>query len=218
MHRRSLSKDAVLWWRGDAARTLGVIERGHVGVRTEAGVIDVLPAGSVIGESALLDEGGALPQRTADMVVLEDGTEVVEYDLDEFRTRLPHDVSQQVLRALMAQTARNLLAVAAARPHHALIGAFVDGYLELIAGVAQRLPEVENLEQFLAAFRLLYRQREGSDRARRDLTGPGQGDTSTQPLELLNSGRHRVRDAGLQALLEACLQAESNRRPAAEGA
>jgi len=208
MHRRTLPCDAVLWWRGDAAQSVGVVERGRLAVRTEAGLLDVVPAGGVVGESALLDVGGEqLARRTADLVVIEDDTVVVEYSLDEL-AEAP-GVPQLVLRTLMAQTARNYLLVAAAQRTHALIGAAVDGLLEVLGTCAQRLPELSGPGQFYVAFRFLYRLREASDAQRRDLLPGEQSDVVAR--QVLETGRHRMPDAGLAALLEACLRAEAER-------
>lgn len=210
MHRRTLPRDAVLWWRGDAAQSVGVVEQGRLAVRTEAGLLDVVPAGGVVGESALLDMGGPqAPRRTADLVVIEDDTIVVEYSLDEL-AEAP-GVPQLVLRTLMAQTARNHLLVAAAQRTHALIGAAVDGLLDVLAECARRLPELSGPGQFYAAFRFLYRLREASDAQRRDLLPGGQSETVAR--QVLETGRHRMPDAGLAALLEACLRAEAERGP-----
>lgn len=209
MHRRTLPRDGVLWWRGDAAQSVGVVERGRLGVRTEAGLLDVVPAGGVVGESALLDLGEKLPRRTADLVVLEDETVVVEYSLDEL-AEAP-GVPQLVLRTLMAQTARNHLLVAAAQRTHALIGAAVDGLIDVLGECARRLPELSGPGQFYAAFRFLYRLREASDAQRRDLL-PGE-QSEVVARQVLETGRHRMPDAGLAALLEACLRAEAERGP-----
>lgn len=207
MHRRVLPRDGVLWWHGEAAQSVGVVERGLLGVRTEAGIIDVVPAGGVVGESALLDLGAAVPRRTADVVVLEDDTVVVEHSLDEL-AEAP-GVPEQVLRTLLAQTARNQLVVAAALRTHALIGAAVDGLLDLLSGCARHIPEVSGPGQFYPAFRFLYRLREASDAQRRDLLPGNQSDVVAR--QVLETGRHRLPDAGLAALLEACLRAEAGR-------
>lgn len=209
MHRRTLPRDGVLWWRGDAAQSVGVVERGRLAVRTEAGLLDVVPAGGVVGESALLDLGDKLPHRTADLVVLEDDTVVVEYSLDEL-AEAP-GVPQLVLRTLMAQTARNHLVVAAAQRTHALIGAAVDGLLDVLGECARRLNELSGPGQFYAAFRFLYRLREASDAQRRDLVPGEQSDVVAR--QVLETGRHKMPDAGLAALLEACLRAEAERSP-----
>ncbi len=211
MHRRTLPREAVLWWRGDAARSVGVVERGRLGIRTEAGLLDIVPAGGVVGESALLDagEGAPPPTRTADVVVLADDTVVVEYDLDEL-AEAP-GVPELVLRSLMAQTARNHLVVAAAQRTHALIGAAVDGLLETLSACAQRLHDIGGPGQFYSAFRFLYRLREASDAQRRDLL-PGQR-SEVVARQVLETGRHRMPDPGLAALLEACLLAEAERQP-----
>lgn len=207
MHRRVLPREAVLWWNGDPARSVGVVERGQLGVRTETGIIDLVPAGGVVGESALLELGGDVPKRTADVVVLEDGTVVVEYGLDEL-AEAP-GVPEQVLRTLMAQTARNHLVVAAAQRTHALIGTAVDGLLAVQSECAQRLHDVMGPGQFYSAFRFLYRLREASDAQRRDLLPRHQSDVVAR--QVLETGRHRLPDAGLAALLEACLRAEAGR-------
>ncbi len=210
MHRRALPRDGVLWWRGDPARSVGVVERGRLGIRTEAGLLDVVPAGGVVGEAALLEVGQAVPPgRTADVVVLEDGTVVVEYDLDELAEAA--GIPELVLRALMAQTARNHLVVAAAQRTHALIGAAVDGLLETLSACAQRLHDIGGPGQFQAAFRFLYRLREASDAQRRDLL-PGQR-SEVVARQVLETGRHRMPDPELAALLEACLLAEAERPP-----
>ena len=212
MHRRTLSRESVLWWRGDTARSVGVVERGRLGIRTEAGLLDVVPAGGVVGESALLDVAlpdGSPATRTADVLALADDTVVVEHDLEELAA-VP-DVAERVLCTLMAQTARNHLVVAAAHRTHALVGAAVDGLLATLSDCAHRLHDLGGPGQFYPAFRFLYRLREASDAQRRDLL-PGQR-SEVVARQVLETGRHRMPDPELAALLEACLLAEAERRP-----
>lgn len=49
-----LSKDSVLWYAGDAAASLAVVESGKLGVRTGTGLVSVLRPNMVLGDTSIL--------------------------------------------------------------------------------------------------------------------------------------------------------------------
>jgi CRP-like cAMP-binding protein len=163
MFRRTLSRDAVLWWQGDPAESVGVLERGRVGIRVTGQLVDIFPSGMAFGEAALLGAGSAVPRRGADIVVLDDDTMVAEYPIASLPNSMDSGVPQLILRTLVGQIGRNYLLAAATSPGNSVIEAMVAGSLEALARASGRIESVKAWEDFLAAFRFLYRLREGSD-------------------------------------------------------
>jgi CRP-like cAMP-binding protein len=70
----TLNRDTVLWEAGDAARAIGVLDKGRLGARTDKGLMGVMLPGMVLGDSALLGDGAE--RRTATIYALNDDTVV----------------------------------------------------------------------------------------------------------------------------------------------
>lgn len=49
MFRRALGRDTVLWWQGDPAQSVGLVESGRLGIRLDKRLLDVVSAGAVVG-------------------------------------------------------------------------------------------------------------------------------------------------------------------------
>src|SRR5438045_3762218 len=82
----TLSRDTVLWEAGDAARGIGILEKGRLGARTEkGGLIGVMLPHMVLGDSALLGNPEAPDRRTATIFALEDDTVITEYPVGEVK-------------------------------------------------------------------------------------------------------------------------------------
>jgi CRP-like cAMP-binding protein len=209
MFRRTLSRDAVLWWQGDPAESVGVLESGRVGIRVSGQLVDVFPSGMAFGEAALLGVGGPVGRRGADIVVLDDETVVVEYPVAALPSSMDSGVTRLVLRTLIGQIGRNHLLAAAASPGNAVIEAMVAGILEALARASGNLDASRTWEEFLAAFRFLYRLREGSDGLRANL-GSSQFSTSAT-LALLERLRPVLGGSALAADLERFVRAEAAR-------
>ena len=50
MHSRTLPKDAVLWWQNSPAESVGVLERGKIGIRSEGRILAVALPVTAVGE------------------------------------------------------------------------------------------------------------------------------------------------------------------------
>jgi CRP-like cAMP-binding protein len=209
MFRRTLSRDAVLWWQGDPAESVGVLEKGRVGIRVSGQLVDIFPSGMAFGEAALLGFGGPLGRRGADIVVLDDDTVVVEHPVASLPTAMDAGVPRLVLRTLVGQIGRNYLLAAASSPGNALIEATVAGSLEALARASGSLEEVRTWDEFLAAFRFLYRLREGSDGLRASI-GPSRFSAGAT-FALLERLRPVLGASALAADLERFVRAEAAR-------
>jgi CRP-like cAMP-binding protein len=209
MFRRTLSRDAVLWWQGDEAQTIAVVESGRVGIRTGGRLLDVAVAGTALGEAALLAVDGGSAKRTADVVVLEDSV-VVEYPLPELRDAGQLGIRQLLLRTLVAQIGRNHLLVAAAHPGDALVDCLVSGVLVTLGRCQPLILDVSPWGAFLVAFQFLYELRDGSDTLRRQLAARS-GWTTETALGLVERLRPHLDAPELSASLEQFVRAEAER-------
>ena len=207
MYRRTLGKGAVLWWQGDAAQSVAVVEKGSAGIRMGEDLLDVLLPGMAVGEAALLDVDGPVPRRGADVVVLEDDTQIVEYPVASVAGA--EGVERLVLRTLLGQICRNHLLVGAAHPDRPLV---VDSTLWQLRGLAVAAAHVDACgggEEFRQAFRYLHGLRAGTDALRRDLA-PAAGFDQGAARGLLE--RADLRSPELVAYLDQFLRAEAVRR------
>ena len=169
---RTLPKGGVLWWEGDPASSLAVVETGCLGVRAGGTLIDIAIGGTVLGESALLAAPGAPGRRTAQVTALEASTVVVEHPVAALREQFDPAVGAIVLRTLLYQVARNVLLVRAAEGERPVLRELLDGLLGTAAAAHARAATARTGEDFRAAFRLAYRLRESSDLARAELAPP----------------------------------------------
>jgi hypothetical protein len=209
MFRRTLSRDAVLWWQGDPAESVGVLEKGRVGIRVTGQLVDIFPSGMAFGEAALLGVGTAVARRGADIVVLDDDTVVVEHPVASLRSSADSEVPRLVLRTLIGQIGRNHLLAAAASPGNAVVEAMVAGSIEALARASGSLDAISGWDEFIAAFRFLYRVREGSDGLRASLSASRFSAGAT--LALLERLRPVLGGSALAADLERFVRAEAVR-------
>jgi len=174
MIRRSLlSKDAVLWWEGDSARYIAVLERGRLGIRTDSGLLGVVLPGMILGETAILALEGGTPRRTASVVALDEGTEVTEYPAFAIKQMLAagrNEVAVLVLRTLIGQIGRSSLVIMSVNRDRP----FIRGPMkELLTGIVQSaadLTSVGSWEEFLRLFRFLAKMRDDLGGIRSELT------------------------------------------------
>ena len=169
---RTLPRGGVLWWEGDPAASLAVVDGGCLGVRTAGRLIDVGIAGTVLGEAALLQPSGPPGRRTADVVCLDEACVVVEHPVAGLMERFDPALGATVLRTLYYQIARNVLLVRAVETGRPLVVTVTDGLLETAARAHSESASVRTWEDFHTAFRLAYRLRECSDVVRGELA-PG---------------------------------------------
>lgn len=167
-----LSKGAVLWEAGDGARTVGVLESGRLGIRTENGLVGVVSPKSVVGEGALFGLEGADQRRSATLYALEDETTVTEYPASAVKGLIESGndvVGSLVLGTLAAQATRNLLIVAAAHKGRNAVELPLRGLLQGLLQASRRLRGTTFWDEFLISFRFLHELREYSGALRDDL-------------------------------------------------
>jgi CRP-like cAMP-binding protein len=168
-----LSERASLWEAGDAARSIGLLEEGKLGVMTDKGLVGTILPGMMIGESAIYTLLGERPQRTASVFAVEEGTTVTEFSVFHFKQQLDdgnYDFAQQILLSLMVQSCRNLELVAKANEQLPLVTASVNTMMRRITeSYSAQLEKVTSWDSFIQLFRYLYQFRDFSEAVRRDL-------------------------------------------------
>ena len=169
MYRRTLPRDAVLWWRGNPADSVGVVERGKVGIRGPEGLLDIALPTTALGESALLTPEGAVGKRTADLVALENDTVVLECPVSVLRETADFGTHRLILRTLVGQTCRNAVFVLASQAEQPLVQSCLWGLLGSLGGCERAVSGVASWDTFLASFHVLHALREASDQMRRHL-------------------------------------------------
>jgi CRP-like cAMP-binding protein len=165
----TLSRGAVLWHAGDAAREVAVLESGKLGARNDQGLVGVIWPEMVLGETALLAlEGGAEERRTASVEALEDETRVTAYPAEAVRDAIAGGddaMAVRVRQTLVGQICRNLLIVLSARRGHAHIETPLQGLLRGIVDDAASGRPPGDWEGFRTSIRFLSDVRELSERA-----------------------------------------------------
>lgn len=167
----TLNKDAVLWHVGDCAKTIGLVERGRLGIRTEKGMVGVILPKMILGEAAILVHVGQEPRRTAEVFALDNDTCVAEYPVSLIKQGSDDGVQKlriAVLGTLLGQICRNCLLVTRANsgiPHRALP---IKGLMEsLVQTQSSRLQAVLGWDTFLTEFHFLFETRNYSETVRR---------------------------------------------------
>ncbi len=119
-----LSKRASLWEAGDAARSIGVLESGRLGVMTDRGLVGVVLPGMIVGEGAVFTLAGEKHTRTASVFALDDQTTVAEYSIFLVKQAIDdgrYDFAQELLLGLIVQACRNFELTISANEHRPLI-------------------------------------------------------------------------------------------------
>ena len=112
-----LSRDSVLWYAGDPAVSLAIVESGKLGVRTDKGLVGIVRPNMVLGDSSILALAGGTPKRLATIYALEEGTTVVEYPpslVKEAADEQGRTVWRAILTMLLGQVCRNGLVLMSA--------------------------------------------------------------------------------------------------------
>ncbi len=109
VHKRNLSKDEVLFYKGDGGDSLFIINSGAVKIVTHDSqenevVLNQVGAGEIIGEMALLDR----EPRSAGVVALEE-TSVMELSREDFMEILSRqpELALSVIRSLISRLRHN---------------------------------------------------------------------------------------------------------------
>jgi len=208
-----LGKDAVLWEAGDLARDVAVVDRGRLGVRTDAGIVGVVLPKMVLGESALFVGEPRAEHRTATVFAIDDGTEVTAHSAADVRTALESGddtIARQVLTTLLGQTCRNLLMAISARRNEPLFDAPLHKLVQGLVSDAGRIPRYTTWTAFMPAFTFLSDLRDLSDRV---LGGLGPDPSSR--LEMVANAAQALTRLGeavdILPIVEAFLEAERAR-------
>ncbi len=174
-----LSRGSVLWYAGDPAVSLAIVESGRLGVRTAKGLSAVLRPNMVLGDTSILALEGTQPKRLATIYALEEGTTVVEYPPALVR-QAADDPERAVWRAVLAmllgQVCRSCLVVSAAREAEPFVARPLRSLMdELVAAHEARFASLSSWEDFLSAYRFLSATRDYADAALEALAGPATG-------------------------------------------
>lgn len=169
-----LSREAVLWEAGDAARTFAVLESGKLGIRTDQGLQGIVIPGMVLGETALLTLEGEPQKRAARVFAIEEGTTVTEYPALVAKQGFEdssHAVAKALLATLLGQIARNCLILLTTNKHDAM---FSIPFKMLMQGLAQtykpRFALLNRWDEFMTTFRFLLETRDYTDEMRQRFT------------------------------------------------
>jgi hypothetical protein len=181
-----LESGDTLWTRGDAADSIAIVESGRLAIRDSEAVIGVALAGTVLGESAILTLGGAPARRTADVVAQETSI-VSEYPIALVKDAFGIGTPRLILRTLYGQICRNALLVIAAQPGQDVADFLLTSLLEALRDCEKRFNMINDWQEFMVTFRVLYELRETSDVLRRELTRtPPAPDEMERALAVMN--------------------------------
>jgi hypothetical protein len=212
MRKVTLSKGAALWEVGDAARTIAVLERGTLGIKTASGLVGVASPRTVLGETAIFSVSGAEPKRTAALVALEDDTAVSEYPASMVKEAIDtgkDEVGPLVLATLIGQSCRNLLILISAHRNRVIVEAPLKTLMQTLIEKGRALPPMSDWNEFMIAFRFLYELREHTESLRESLTGKAQrAEASVKASEVV---RDLFKGEDVASYLEALLKEERER-------
>jgi CRP-like cAMP-binding protein len=182
----TLSRDTVLWEAGDVARGIAILEKGRLGARTERGLMGVMLANMVLGDSALLSgatprdraaispdqaspihSGSPYEHRTATIFAIDDDTVVTEYPVSEVRADFEsgsEDLMKHIIVNQVAQICRNMLMVIATKRGQALVDEPLGGLVRGLLADVPRITPIRTWDNALLTCRLLQDLRNLSDR------------------------------------------------------
>lgn len=163
----SLSRDAVLWEAGDAARDIALVDKGRLGARTDKGLVGIALPGMVLGESALLTLDGEPDRRSAAVFALEEDTVVTAVPASEVRYAFENGedaVMPRVLTNLVGQITRNLLMVVSAKRGYFYVDEPLRSLVQGILRDARQAPALRSWHDMLLTCRFLCDLRDLSDR------------------------------------------------------
>lgn len=207
-----LSKDSVLWYAGDPAASLAVVETGRLGVTTAAGLVSVLRPNMVLGDTSILALEGAQPRRLATILALEEGTTVTEYPPSLVRQAADdpeHVLWRAILTMLLGQVCRNGIVLASAhaaepflaRPFRSLVESLLETH-------EARFAALSGWDAFLATYRFLAGTRDWTEAAVESLAGPAAGRSL---LEATEATRELLQRLGRFPLLADHIEAAKDR-------
>ena len=151
MQVKKLNKGDVLWWHGEFATTIAFVDKGRLGIKTEDGLIGVVGPDGVIGESALLAEGGVVPKRRAAVIAIEESS-VTEYPVSFVREGVGVGLPRKVLRTLIGQTITSACFILAAHPNAPLVTQSMTALIRSLSDSKEMVADVKNWTDFAPDF------------------------------------------------------------------
>lgn len=158
-----MSKGAVLWSAGDSARTIGILDKGRLGIGSSDTPLGVLVPKMILGETAVLTLEAKAPRRTAAVFALEDETEVVEYPVFAIRQMVESGlgpIPALLLKTLVGQIARNCLIIMSACKDSALVRLPMKGLLKGVVASTNELAQNRSWAGYMKIFTFLMRLRD----------------------------------------------------------
>lgn len=167
-----LSRNAPLWRAGEPANTVATVEKGRLAVQSNGRILGIVTPGMVIGESALATLSGGSPHRTAEVVALEDGTEVVEWGAGQVKAAFDGGdpaLMQSILRTMVGQIGRDALILRGALKDQPAIAEPMVAMLQGVVAARTRMREIDVWSGLMAVFTFLAEIRACTERLRRSL-------------------------------------------------
>lgn len=216
MQTRKLNKGDVLWWHGEFATTIAFVDKGRLGIKTEDGLIGVVAPPGVIGESALLAEGGVVPKRRAAVIAIEESA-VTEYPVSFVREGLGVGIPRKILRSLIGQTITSACFVLAAHPEVPLVTQSMSALIASLSDSKEMVRDVKDWEAFAPDFTYLFALRDAIGEVRNRLV-PGKfflarNDALVRASNVLKG---LVADPEIAAFLDKFIEVEKERIEAVE--
>jgi CRP-like cAMP-binding protein len=206
---RTLAAGEKLWARGEPADTIAIVDSGQLTIRDDRQVFGIAFPGTVLGESAILSLEGAPAVRTADVVALSPAILSI-YPIDVVRDAFGLGTPRLILRTLYGQICRNALLVIAAQPGQDVAESVLTSLLESLSSCERRFAMINDWQEFMVTFRVLYELREASDVLRRDLAhAPPEPDEMARAQAVMN---RLFRSPETIEYLQPFLEAERERR------
>ena len=216
MQVKKLNKGDVLWWHGEFATTIAFVDKGRLGIKTEDGLIGVVGPDGVIGESALLAEGGVVPKRRAAVIAIEESS-VTEYPVSFVRDGVGVGIPRKVLRTLIGQTITSACFILAAHPNAPLVTQSMTALIQSLSDSKEMVADVKDWTDFAPDFSYLFALRDSigelrdAPRAREVLRGPERSAASG-----LHGLKGIVTDPELADFLDKFIEVEKARIEAVE--
>lgn len=216
METKKLKKGDVLWSHGESATTIAFVDSGRLGIKTEDGLVGLVGPPGVIGESALLPQGGGIPVRRAAVIAIEDSA-VTEFPASFVREGVGAGVHRKILRSLIGQTTTSACFVLAAHFDVPLVTQSLMALIQSLANSKHLVREVRDWKAFAPDFAYLFSLRNAVDQMQTDLV-PARHFVSRNAdlLRATDLLKAVVQDPDLGALLDKFIEVEKERIEAVE--
>lgn len=177
MRKVTLWKGAALWDAGDTARTIAVLEKGTLGIRSGDQLVGVASGRTVLGESAIFRLRGDELKRSAGLFALEDDTQVTEYPVERVKQAIDggkDQVGPLIVRTLVSQACRNLLIVITNHRTRDLIEGPLKSLMQSLIERGRGIEKVGTWDEFMVSFSFLHDLRDYTQHLRAELGGKAQ--------------------------------------------